>query len=211
MPKSKMNKLSLSLFEVLSLLLAPTLLPAQSLWQADSAKNIVADKRAAAVGDILTILVQESNSATKNNTTSTSKKTSLDASINSFLYSPTASGFLTKNGQLPAMNLGSANTFDGGGKINNSEVITARIAVRVVEVLPNSNLVIEGTKQTSFSGESQDAVLRGVVRPQDITANNTVFSYNVSDASIKYISKGTITDAQRKGWFSKIWDKLTPF
>jgi flagellar L-ring protein FlgH len=187
------------------------LLPAQSLWKDGSTVNIVADKRAAAVGDILTILVQESATASKNNSTSTSKKTALDASIATFLYSPTASGFMTKNGQMPAMKMGSANTFDGGGKINNSEIITARIAVRVVDVLPNSNLIIEGTKQTSFSGESQEAVLRGVVRPQDITANNTVFSYNVSDASIKYVSKGTITDAQRKGWFTKIWDKLSPF
>ncbi len=204
-----MNKPLSFLFSLLLLLAMP--LPAQSLWKDEASKSIVADKRASAVGDIVTILVQESNSATKDNSTSTAKKTALDASISSFLYSPAASGLLTQKGQLPAIKMGSANSFDGGGKINNSENITARIAVRVVEVLPNGNLVLEGTKQTSFAGETQDAVLRGVVRPLDISANNTVFSYNVSDASIKYHSKGAISDAQRKGWFTKIWDKLTPF
>jgi flagellar L-ring protein FlgH len=53
--------------------------------------------------------------------------------------------------------------------------------------------------------------LRGVVRSEDVAANNTVFSYNVSDATIQIISKGTITDTQRKGWFTRVWDKVTPF
>jgi flagellar L-ring protein precursor FlgH len=172
---------------------------------------MIADKRAAAVGDILTIVVQENNSATKDQNTQTSKQTSIDAAIKAFLYSPEASSLLTKNGKLPALNMSSKQDFNGGGKINNAEKITARIAVRVIDVLPNRNLVIEGTRQTAFSGETQDAVLRGVVRPEDIAANNTVFSYNVADATIRYISKGTITDNQRKGWFTKVWEKVTPF
>jgi len=172
---------------------------------------MVGDKRAVGVGDILHILVEESNSTTKDNSTKTSKKASVDASINTFLYSPTASGLLTKGGQLPALKYSSASDFDGGGKINNSEHIVARIAVQVIDSLPNGNLVIEGKRQTSFSGESQDIILRGVVRPADIAANNTIFSYNVADSSIKFVSKGTVSDAQRKGWFTRIWDKISPF
>jgi flagellar L-ring protein FlgH len=191
--------------------LTPTLLPAQSLWKDSSAGSIVSDKRAHAVGDIVTILVQESNSASKNNTTSTSKKAALDASISSFLYSPSGSSFLTQNGKMPAIKFDSSHTFDGGGKIDNSEKITARIAVRVTEVLPNGNLVLEGTKKTAFGGETSDAVLHGVVRQEDVSASSTVYSYNVADATIKYVSKGAITDAQRKGWFTRIWEKLTPF
>lgn len=184
---------------------------ADSLWNDHTARSIVGDKRAVAVGDILSIVVQESNSASKDNKTKTAKQAAIDASISSFLYSPGASSFLTKKGQLPALKLNSNTTFDGGGSINNSERIIARISVHVVDVLPNKNLVVEGRRQTSFSGESQDVVLRGVVRPEDIASNNTVFSYNVADASIKFISKGTVSDSQRKGWFIRIWDKLTPF
>ena len=170
-----------------------------------------ADKRATHVGDVLTIVIQEDNSASKDNSTATSKKSSIDAAIQSFLYSPDASGFLTKNGKMPAMKMNGNQDFAGSGKISNSEKVAARIAVRVVDVLPNRNLVIEGTRNISFSGESQDAVLRGVVRQEDIAANNTVFSYNIADATIHYISKGTVTDNQRKGWFTKVWEKLTPF
>jgi flagellar L-ring protein precursor FlgH len=184
---------------------------ADSLWNDHTARSIVGDKRAVAVGDILNIVVQENNSASKDNQTKTSKQTAVDASISSFLYSPAASGLLTKKGQMPALKFDAKNSFDGGGSINNSEKIIARISVQVVDVLPNRNLVVEGKRQTSFSGESQDVILRGIVRPEDIAANNTIFSYNVADASIKFVSKGTVTDSQRKGWFTRIWDKLTPF
>ena len=184
---------------------------AQSLWRDDAARSMFADRRARAVGDIVTIVVQENASTTKQNTTKTAKSTGLDAAINTFLYSPGASGLLTKGGQMPAINLASKNTFDGGGSINNSERITARLAVRVVEVLPNGSLVLEGRRQTKFSGETTDAVLRGVVRIEDVTAQNTVMSYNVADAAIQYLSKGVVSDSQRKGWFSKVWDKVSPF
>ncbi|MFO1497067.1 MAG: flagellar basal body L-ring protein FlgH [Verrucomicrobiota bacterium] len=184
---------------------------AQSLWKESTSTSMVSDKRAHAVGDILTIVVQESNTASKDNSTKTAKSSGVDASISSFFYAPTASGLLTKNGQLPALKLSGKQDFSGGGQINNSERITARIAVKVVDILPNGNLVIEGTRQTSFAGETQDAVLRGVVRSEDVQSNNTVFSYNVADATIRYVSKGSVSDSQRKGWFTRILDKLTPF
>jgi flagellar L-ring protein precursor FlgH len=170
-----------------------------------------ADKRACNVGDLLTIVVSESNSASKDKNTSTTKKSAVDASITSFLYSPGASGFLTKGGQMPALKYDYGNDFSGGGSIANSETIVARIGVRVVDVLPNRNLVIEGTRDTAFSGEQQTIVLRGVVNPDNITSGNTVLSQNIADATIKFVSKGTLSDSQRKGWFNKIWDKLTPF
>lgn len=204
--------LSLGRYGLLSLLLSvPLVTPAQSLWKADSSRALVADKRATAVGDLLTILVQENNTASKDNSTKTAKSSAIDASISSFLYSPGASGLLTKGGQLPALKLDASQNFDGGGKISNSEKITARITVRVSDVLPNKNLVIEGRRTTSFAGETQEAVLRGVVRAEDIAANNTLYSYNIAEATIKYVSTGAITDNQRKGWFTRVWEKLTPF
>jgi flagellar L-ring protein precursor FlgH len=172
---------------------------------------MVADRRARSVGDIITILVEESSSASKDNSLKTAKKSGIDASISSFLYSPGASGLLTKNGQLPAIKTTSGNDVVGGGKINNAEKVSSRIAVRVMDVLPNNSFVIEGRRQTAFSGESQTSILRGVVRSEDISAANTVFSYNVADATISYIGKGSVADTQKKGWFTKTWDKLSPF
>ena len=216
--RSKMSRLFSYLYN--STVLAVVLLTLQfgtvaadSLWKDGSTRavSMFADKKAHNVGDILTILIQENNGTTRQNNTTTSKKASVDASIASFLYSPAASGLLTKGGTLPALKYSSGNDFNGGGQINNQETITARLSVRVIDVLPNGNLVIEGRRQTAFSGEKQDAILRGTVRVDDVAANNTVFSYNVADASIQFISKGTITDAQNKGWFTRIWDKVSPF
>ena len=212
-----MKKLFASLFDpthLITLLITfqLTSLVADSLWKTDtSASSLFADKKAHQIGDILTIVLQENNGATRNNTTTTAKSTAVDASIASFLYGPAASGLLTQKGQYPAMSFSGKNSYSGGGQIANSETITAQLAVRVIDVLPNGNLVVEGRKQTAFSGEKQDAILRGTVRFDDITANNTVFSYNIADASIQYVSNGTITDNQKKGWFNRVWDKVSPF
>jgi flagellar L-ring protein FlgH len=186
-------------------------LSADSLWQEGRSKPLCADKRAGQVGDIVTILVQENSTATKDNSTKTSKDSSIDAAIASFLYSPAASSLLTQKGAMPALNVSGKSTFAGGGSINNSQTIAASVAVRVVDVLPNGNLVIEGTRESSFSGEQQTIILRGTIRLDDIASNNTVYSYNVADATIKFITKGTITDSQRKGWFHRLWDKFSPF
>ena len=83
--------------------------------------------------------------------------------------------------------------------------------MRVEDSLPNVTLLIEGKRQTKISGETTDAVLRGVIAPQDITAANTVFSYQIADATIHYTSKGVVSDAQRKGWLMRAWDKFMPF
>ena len=183
-----------------------------SLWQDDVVRPMFIDKRAGNIGDLLTVVVQENNSASKDKKTKTSKTSNMDAAIATFLYSSAAAGgFMTKNGQMPAMKYNYKNDFEGGGSINNTESIVARISVRVVDVLPNRNLVIEGTRETAFSGEQQTIVLRGVVRPDDITSANSVLSQNIADATIKFVSKGALTDSQRKGWFNKIWDKISPF
>lgn len=184
---------------------------ADSLWRDDSVRPMFADKRASAVGDVVTIVVQESNTTSKDASTTSKKSSGVDANISSFLYGPSNSGFLTKGGKYPAMKFDNSSEFSGSGSVGTTEKIVARIAVRVVDVLPNRNLVIEGTRQTSFSGESQDVILRGTVRPEDIAANNVVYSYNVADVTIKFLSKGTVTDGQKKGWFSRVWDKVTPF
>lgn len=191
-------------------LLAPAL-RAQSLWKDDRSRSMFADKRALAVGDILTVLVQENTTTAKDNKTSTARESGMDAGLSTFFYSPNASPLLTRRGQLPTLKWNSKNQFTGGGSVANSEQITARVAVQVIEVLPNGNLIIEGRRETVIGRENQTMILRGIVRPDDVLANNTVYSYNIADAKIEIVGKGTLTDAQRKGWFSRIWDKVNPF
>lgn len=182
-------------------------LHAQSLWRDDTSRSQFADKRAASVGDILTIMVQEISSANKNNETKTEKSSSWTAAISSFLFP----GFAQYKGSTPAVSYNSDLKHDGSGAINNSETIVAQVAVKVMEVLPNRNLMIEGKRETSFSGEHQTIVLRGIVRPEDVSCTNTVLSCNVADATIQMVGKGTVTDTQRKGWFTRVLDKVIPF
>ena len=211
MNKRYWSRFNCRLLAAVWLALLPGMGSADSIWRDDAAWPMFADKRASNVGDIITILVQETSTTSKDATTKGTKSSGADMSISSFLYGPAASGLLTQGGKYPALKFDAKNNFDGSGAVGSSEKITARISVRVVDVLPNRNLVIEGTRQTSFSGETQDVVLRGMVRPEDITANNTIYSYNVADATIKFVSKGVVTDGQKKGWFNRVLDKLNPF
>src|ERR1043166_4036622 len=107
-----------SAFALGCFLLPAVALRADSLWsERATPRPMVSDKRAIAIGDILSIVVQESSVASKDNSTQTSKKTGLDASISSFLYSPQASSLLTKGGKLPALKFDAKHDFDGSGKI----------------------------------------------------------------------------------------------
>jgi flagellar L-ring protein precursor FlgH len=124
-----MSKQLLSYFNAFAL--AATLLfaahsQAQSLWKEGASRSMVSDKRAAAVGDIITIIVQENNSASKDQNTKTSKETGINAAIEAFLYSPDASKLLAHNGKLPALKLNSSQTFEGGGRISNQEKFSDR-------------------------------------------------------------------------------------
>ena len=191
---------------------------ADSLWSKETAVSLFTDHKAKRVGDIITVLVQENNSASRNSSTKTEKKGDISASISSFFTGSIQNKISSNNpevnagaAQLPKLETTSQNKFEGSGAVNNSGSINSRFAVRVVDVLPNKNLIIEGVRRTSFSGESQTIILRGTVRPQDVTPVNTVVSYNLADVSIRFKDEGVVNDSQKKGWFGKLWDKVSPF
>nr|MBI1231817.1 flagellar basal body L-ring protein FlgH [Cytophagales bacterium] len=186
-------------------------LQAQSLWKNDFSRSQFADITANRVGDIINIIIQEQNSNSQKANTQTAKNSSIDASIQNFLYAPGVSGLLTKGGQLPRVSMSGGNEYSGGGQITNSKQMTARIAVMIVDILPGGQLLIEGRKSTEISQEKQEIILQGVIRQADITGGNTVFSYNVANATIQIISKGALSQPQRKGWLTKTWDKISPF
>ena len=85
------------------------------------------------------------------------------------------------------------------------------IAVLVTDALPNGNLVIQGMRVVTFSGETQYVVLNGLVRRDDIAPDNTIASSNIADARLEFYTEGQLTDAQKRGWFTKLYEKLRPF
>jgi len=210
---TRLSAFSVALVSILATVEGPVgrRLQADSLWGTEPRLTQFADRRALAVGDIVTVLVRENTSTSKDARNKTSKQSSIDANINSFLFSPASSGLMTKGGKLPSLDLGAKSTADNGGEVSSNDSITTRFAVRVVDVLPNENLVVEGIRQTSFGGESQKVILRGTLRRTDVTPANTVFSYNLADLSLSYSGTGVLSDARRKGWFQRAWDKVSPF
>jgi flagellar L-ring protein FlgH len=183
-------------------------LRAESLWPASGqpARSMFADRKAAARGDILTIIVAESAVAQSSQSKSSNRESSLQDAISRFIYP----GLGTHKGQLPGVTAGGSSTYSGGGDVSNSQTLSARAAVLVTDVLPNGNLVLEGVRVVSFSGETQFVVLRGIVRPDDIARDNSVISTNIADARVEFHAEGALTDAQKRGWLSKVYEKLRP-
>lgn len=186
---------------------------AQSLWPVDGAveRGMFADRKAARAGDILTVIVAEAANATNSQSKSSERQSSLQDSVERFLFSTAASRLGTHNGELPATSITGSATQSGGGQVNNSQSLSARTAVLITDVLPNGNLVIEGVRVVTFSGETQYVVLHGIVRADDVSPANTVLSSNVADARVEFITEGSLTEAQKRGWLSKVYEKLRPF
>jgi flagellar L-ring protein precursor FlgH len=214
--------------EIIAVLLASaTIAPAGSLWKdgITDERGMFADKRAKRVGDIVTIVVQETVSMSDSLRLKTDKAAKGIAGtasnlINQFIQYPAEllkgkyANQLPKDFKIPNVdNVAAAgsNEYTGGGEIKNSQTIATRCAVQVIDTLPNGNLVVEGIREISFSKERQFASLRGIIRTYDVQADNTVLSSNVADARIEIVSEGTLTEAQKKGWLLKLSERINPF
>ena len=185
---------------------------ADSLWLSAGSREqgVATQLKAGQVGDILTIVVSESADQTASQSKSSSTASNMDASVSQFLFPTAVSKFGTKGGQLPGIKFGGTSDFKGGGDVTNSQTINARAAVLVTDVLPNGNLVISGARRITFSGETQNIVLHGIVRSADIGSDNTILSSNIADARVEFISEGTMSDASKRGWLTRIYEKLRP-
>lgn len=176
-----------------------------SLWAPRTSANLYADLKARNVGDIVTINIVESARASKNATTKTARDSSLGASW---------SGVLAK---LAGDWVGSEQTvdfkneFDGKGETTRSSQLNAYITAQVIHMLPNGNLVIQGSRQVQVNNENQFINIRGVIRPVDISSNNIVLSTFIADATIELTGQGVISDKQRPGWLARILDWVWPF
>ena len=181
---------------------------ASSLWTSGPGdRSMFADRKAAHAGDILTIVVSESVTAQSSQSKKSNRDSSVTDAVSSFLYPSTG----LHKGALPSISLSGKAAYTGGGDVSNNQSLVSRAAVLVTDVLPNGNLVIEGARVVTFSGETQYVVLHGLVRTDDVASDNTVQSSNIADARVEFISEGTLTDAQKRGWLTKLYEKLRPF
>ena len=189
----------------------PISLSAKSIWADGRSGSLFSDPRASGIGDLITVLVDESTSLTSSQQTSREKSSNIANEVKQFLFSPIASKFGTKKGELPKTEISTSSGSEGGGLVTNRQTLRSRASVIVVDVLPNGNFIIEGVRAVSFSGQQYYGKLRGIVRPYDVSRTNTILSSSIADARIEYVSQGSLSNAEKEGWLSRTLNKINPF
>ncbi len=186
---------------------------AGSLWQAGNT-SMFSDRKAKEVGDIVTVIITEKASASKEATTSSSRSSNMSASIPNFFGLENAEQLTSLHNPIDLENLVKAdfsNGFDGSGSTTRKEDLSAFLTTQVVGKYPNGQLKIRGGKEVMVNNEVQIIYLTGIVRPVDITAQNTVNSTKILNARISYTGKGAVSDKQQPGWMMRILDNVWPF
>ena len=182
-----------------------------SIWQASSV-GLTEDGKARRVGDIVTIVITETASASKEAKTATGRSSEISAGIPNFMGLEQSKLITSNFADLSKlMNASASSSFDGSGSTSRKETLTATITAKVIEVLPNTNLRIEGRRNVKVNSEDQIVTVQGVIRQRDITSENTINSIYVADAQISYAGEGVISDRQKPGWLMNVVDKLWPF
>ncbi|MEN6441090.1 MAG: flagellar basal body L-ring protein FlgH [Syntrophobacter sp.] len=187
-----------------------SLTPTGSLW-APTTGSLFSDLRATKIGDVVTITISEESKASKAATTSTSRDKSVSGN---FDFSGVSAGSMASkkgNFSFGPYSGAFANTFKGDGSTSKTDSMTAYMTATVVDVMPNGNLLIRGSRWTKVNDEMQQTILEGVVRPADISRNNTVLSQNVAEAKIFLVGKGPVSQHQKPGWLNQLLDFVSPF
>ena len=169
---------------------------AKSLWS-DNQWGMFADKKARDVGDILTIVINESTTLNATKSRSNTKDASVDLSAGTGIFH-----------FLAAAKAEHSDSFEADGSANDTNNFRGRITVTVVEVLPNDNMIVEGTQSIWQNRDEHKITLRGIVRRADVTAANTVPSTKVADATLKFDGKGPLNAKQRQGILTQIFNFL---
>lgn len=182
-----------------------------SIWQASSV-TLTEDGKARRLGDIVTIIVTETASASKQAATSTGRSSTINAGIPNMLGLEESKIITSNFADLSKLiNASASSKFDGSGSTSRKESLSATITAKVIDVLANGNLKIEGKRNVRVNNEDQIVTVRGTIRQRDVTPDNTINSVYIADAQISYSGEGIISDRQKPGWLMNVVDKLWPF
>ena len=179
-----------------------------SLWT-DSGASYYEDVRARKVGDIVTITVSEKAEASKQASTKTGRSKDLSGDLS---FSGLTAGGNVIMDTLQSGYSGKFDTnFNGTGTSTRKDSMTTYMTATIVEVLPNGNFAIRGSRWTKVNEELQQIVLEGVIRPMDISRQNEILSQKIADAKIFFVGKGPVSNQTRPGWLMRIFDAVNPF
>jgi flagellar L-ring protein precursor FlgH len=180
-----------------------------SLWRSGS-RAFFKDQRAHQIGDILTIKVKIADKAQLDNETKRERKADEDSGITN-LFGLTKIPFTKQTIPNRLLTTDSTTSNEGKGNINRQEILQTNVAAVVTQVLPNGNLVIEGKQEVRVNFEMRELIVAGIVRPEDIEADNTMDSQKIAQARISYGGRGQITDIQQPRWGQQFFEHILPF
>ena len=170
------------------------------------------DQRARRVGDILTVSFNETYSATKAQTASSSKADNFGVTLPTGLPNIFTGGFdKDAGGNGAGLSAGTTRSFAGAGNAVQSNSFSGLLSVTVVRVFENGNMEVAGQKELMLNNGNEYVRVRGVVRPEDVSANNLVSSNRLADAQIRYTGSGQLADSSKQGWLSELMRTISPF
>ncbi|MBX6322126.1 MAG: flagellar basal body L-ring protein FlgH [Rhodospirillaceae bacterium] len=183
-----------------------------SLWRQGS-RAFFKDQRAGRVGDILTVLIDIEDQAQLDNSSSRSRDNAENAGLSHFLGFESELASILPDAVDPnnLVTLNSDGSSKGTGAIKRRETISLRIAATITQVLPNGNFVIDGRQEVRVNNEIRELQVAGVIRPEDITAINTVSYDKIAEARIAYGGRGQMTDVQQPRYGQQFYDIVAPF
>jgi flagellar L-ring protein precursor FlgH len=185
---------------------------ANSLWRV-GARAFFADQRASRVGDILTVQIDIDDKAKTTNSTNSSRSSSNNLGVPHFLGLESSLGRILPGGYDPAkmVETGSSTSNAGAGSVNREEKISLTIAAVVTAVLPNGNLMIQGTQEVRTNAELRQLTVAGIVRPEDISSANTIRHTQIAEARISYGGRGDISRVQKTPAGQSLVERFSPF
>lgn len=190
----------------------PTPASANSLWRT-GARAFFLDQRANRVGDIVTVQIEIDDRAQTSNSTSTNRSGGMSAGVPTFFGLESSLGRILPGGFDPAnaISSNSSSNNSGSGSVSRAEKINLVIAAVVTAVLPNGNMMIQGTQEVRTNGEVRQLSVAGIIRPEDITSSNTINHSQIAEARISYGGRGDISRVQRTPAGQAIVESFSPF
>ena len=176
-----------------------------SLMPKEGYQDLYSEKRASRVGDVIYLQIVESINAIESISTQTQRSSAFKQGISSFFG-------LSQNtlADIGGQGAGQMNT-KGSGKVQQTGVLTTRLAGRVMKLYPNGSMLVEAKKYIAIENAQREVVLRGIVRPEDIDSTNTVSSDKIANLEVFIDGKGFLADGGSPGWLAKILAKVLPF
>lgn len=189
-----------------------------TIYQSGYEVRLYQDHIAYRVGDILTVRLEETTQGQKQAQTKTDKISSINTNNGATTNNPSTDGggslrpvLFGTPAQALIFNMGTDQEFDGKGLTNQSNRLRGTISVTVIQVLSNDNLVIQGESWITINQGREYVRLTGIVRPEDIDANNIVSSQRIANARIAYSGNGQVGNASRGGLVTQLFNKFFPY